>query len=104
MNLENSYTPAYTDLIEMLRYNAEITPDSTVFTFLIDGETEEESLTYKELDDQVRLIAHTAENTWIRWTGTPALSSWAGLYTRLVCLFLCGIGSGTHLSTRYQQA
>lgn len=63
MNLENSYTPAYTDLIEMLRYNAEITPDTTVFTYLIDGEDEEEPLTFKELDEQVRLIASRLQKT-----------------------------------------
>ena len=43
-------------LIELLRLRAESLPEQTAYTFLIDGETEETSLTYEELDEQARAI------------------------------------------------
>ncbi len=43
--------------VELLRYRAIHQPDRLAFTFLPDGETEGESLTYAELDRQARAIA-----------------------------------------------
>jgi natural product biosynthesis luciferase-like monooxygenase protein/FkbM family methyltransferase len=43
-------------LIELLRERAESQPDKTAYTFLLDGETDETSLTYAELDQRARAI------------------------------------------------
>ena len=43
-------------LIELLRTRAESQPDSHAYTFLVDGETTEVSVTYGELDQQARTI------------------------------------------------
>lgn len=44
-------------LVELLRYRAQNQSDSTAYTFLQDGETEADKLTYKELNTQARAIA-----------------------------------------------
>ena len=44
-------------LVDVLRHWAESQPDDRVFTFLVDGETEEVTLTFRELDRQARAIA-----------------------------------------------
>nr|VFJ52093.1 MAG: Acyl-CoA synthetase (AMP-forming)/AMP-acid ligase II [Candidatus Kentron sp. FW] len=49
-------TPA-TTLVELLRYRAQTQPDKITYTFLKDGEVEEASLTYGQLDLQARAIA-----------------------------------------------
>nr|VFJ91614.1 MAG: myxalamid-type polyketide synthase MxaB [Candidatus Kentron sp. LFY] len=46
-----------TTLLELLRYRAEAQPDKTAYTFLRDGETEEASFTYAQLDRQAHAIA-----------------------------------------------
>ena len=46
-----------TTLIEILRHRAQAQPDKRAYTFLKDGETEEASLTYAQLDRQARAIA-----------------------------------------------
>src|SRR5436309_3038289 len=46
-----------TTLIDVLRWRAQEQPDREVFTFLLDGETQEVSLTYAELDRRARAIA-----------------------------------------------
>src|SRR5215216_7766523 len=43
-------------LVELLRARAGFHADKNAYTFLIDGETEESSLTYGELDQQARAI------------------------------------------------
>ncbi|HEX2269444.1 MAG TPA: AMP-binding protein, partial [Pyrinomonadaceae bacterium] len=43
-------------LIELLRARAGSKPDNNAYTFLLDGETEETSLTYGELDQRARAI------------------------------------------------
>ena len=53
--LEN--TIAAVTLIDILQYRAESQPDQNIFTFLLDGETEQISLTYKELDQKAKAIA-----------------------------------------------
>ena len=42
---------------ELLRQRAERQPDSTAFTFLLDGDARAASLTYAELDRRARAIA-----------------------------------------------
>ncbi|NJM88373.1 MAG: fatty acyl-AMP ligase [Hydrococcus sp. RU_2_2] len=46
-----------TTLVDLLRYRAIAQPDLKGYTFLTDGETEEVSLTYGELDRKARTIA-----------------------------------------------
>ena len=51
-NLDNPTT-----LVELLRLRAQNQPDKQAYTFLKDGETEEASLTYAQLEQRVRVIA-----------------------------------------------
>lgn len=44
-------------LVDILMMRGELQPDQLVHTFLKDGETTEETLTYKQLDEKARLIA-----------------------------------------------
>ncbi len=47
----------YRTLIEILQERAAQQPEQVLYTFLADGETEDSSLTYQELDRQARAIA-----------------------------------------------
>lgn len=51
----------YNTLIELLRNRAAQQPESQAYTFLIDGKTESQPLTYSELDRQARAIAATLQ-------------------------------------------
>ncbi len=53
--LEN--TIAAVTLIDILQYRAESQPGQTIYTFLVDGETEQVSLTYQELNQKAKAIA-----------------------------------------------
>ncbi|MEH2172819.1 SDR family NAD(P)-dependent oxidoreductase [Nostoc sp.] len=44
-------------LVDLLRYRADDRPNQTAYTFLVDGEAEEVSITYEELDIKARAIA-----------------------------------------------
>ncbi|HJT36223.1 MAG TPA: aminotransferase class I/II-fold pyridoxal phosphate-dependent enzyme [Pirellulales bacterium] len=44
-------------LVELLRHRARCQPDQVAFTFLVDGETQEATITHGELDRQARAIA-----------------------------------------------
>jgi acyl transferase domain-containing protein/acyl-CoA synthetase (AMP-forming)/AMP-acid ligase II/NADPH:quinone reductase-like Zn-dependent oxidoreductase/NAD(P)-dependent dehydrogenase (short-subunit alcohol dehydrogenase family)/acyl carrier protein len=44
-------------LVELLSWRALCQPHRVAYTFLVDGEREEVSLTYRELDEQARIIA-----------------------------------------------
>ncbi len=44
-------------LVDILRWRAQHQPDRTAYTFLLDGETREDNLTYRELDRRARAIA-----------------------------------------------
>ncbi|MEH1780362.1 MAG: beta-ketoacyl synthase N-terminal-like domain-containing protein [Nostoc sp.] len=44
-------------LVDLLRYRADDRPNQTAYTFLVDGEAEEVSITYQELDIKARAIA-----------------------------------------------
>jgi acyl-CoA synthetase (AMP-forming)/AMP-acid ligase II len=50
-------TPNLKTLIDLLRWRAKHQPNRVSYTFLVDGETEEDTLTYGELDRQARAIA-----------------------------------------------
>ena len=58
--LNNSITEkdTYTyTLVDILKFRATATPNQRVYTFLTDGENQEEHITYRELDRQARLVA-----------------------------------------------
>jgi acyl-CoA synthetase (AMP-forming)/AMP-acid ligase II len=46
-----------TTIVELLRYRAETQPQELAYTFMVDGKTEGDRLTYIELDRHVRAIA-----------------------------------------------
>lgn len=52
-----SNLPFSGNLVGLLRYRADTQPDKMAYTFLRDGETEELSYTFAELDQQARMIA-----------------------------------------------
>ncbi|BAZ50366.1 AMP-dependent synthetase and ligase [Nostoc sp. NIES-4103] len=56
-NCEPSSKIIFETLIEVLRHRALNQPDQKTFTFLLDGEIEEDNITYSELDLQARAIA-----------------------------------------------
>jgi len=55
-NLKNPLDK-FSTLVELLIYRAQIQPEQRAYTFLQDGETEEVSWTYQELDQKARAIA-----------------------------------------------
>jgi acyl-CoA synthetase (AMP-forming)/AMP-acid ligase II len=58
-------------LVDLLGYRAQNQSDQTAYTFLQDGETQADSLTYKELDRQARAIAAMLQSLGV--TGSRAL-------------------------------
>ena len=52
------------NLVDLLRHRVRCQPEDTAFTFLVDGETEEVHITYRELDRQARAIA-----AWLEQAG-----------------------------------
>ena len=60
---ESEFKPS--TLVEILRRRANEQPNRLAYTFLADGETEEASLTYEELDRQVQNVA-----AWLQSVGT----------------------------------
>ena len=52
-----SVSPSDLSIVDALRRRAADTPDRRAFTFLVDGETSESSMTYAELDARARRIA-----------------------------------------------
>ena len=75
--LEN--TIAATTLIDILQYRAESKPKQTIYTFLLDGETDEVSLTYQELAQKAQAIA-----TYLQSLGAPQ--------ERILLLYPPGLG------------
>lgn len=47
----------FSTLVELLRYRAVHQPNQTAYTFLVDGETKEVSITYQQLDKVAQVIA-----------------------------------------------
>jgi acyl-CoA synthetase (AMP-forming)/AMP-acid ligase II len=60
MREPSSFRDAST-LVEVLRWRAFNQPDQVAYIFLVDGESEEASITYGELDQQARSIAATLQ-------------------------------------------
>lgn len=52
-----STTNQFVTLIDFLRFHADYQADQVAYTFLQDGETQTETLTYQELDERVQIIA-----------------------------------------------
>src|ERR687883_731645 len=86
-------------LIELLRRRAEEQPERLAYTFLVDGETEEQHITYGELDRQARAIA-----AWLQSNGSdkervlllypPGLQYIAAFFG---CLYAGAIAVSAHL-------
>ncbi|MBK1987682.1 fatty acyl-AMP ligase [Sphaerospermopsis aphanizomenoides BCCUSP55] len=59
LSLDNVYNPLekFSTLVELLSYRSQNQPQQKAYTFLRDGETEEVSLTYQELDQKAQAIA-----------------------------------------------
>ncbi len=58
---ERNRLSKYITLIDQIQEQAEVQPHKVAFTFLADGETELDRLTYQQLDRQARAIAHTLQ-------------------------------------------
>ncbi|HEX2190772.1 MAG TPA: fatty acyl-AMP ligase, partial [Longimicrobiaceae bacterium] len=76
-----------TTLVELLRLRAEQEPDFRAYTFLLDGETEEEHVTYGELDRRARAIAARLQEAGA--AGERALLLYAPGLEYIVALFGC---------------
>src|SRR5262249_13177345 len=74
-------------LVDVLRHWADLRPDERVFTFLVDGETHEATLTFAELDLRARAIATTLENLALR--GRRALLLYAPGLEYIAAFFGC---------------
>ncbi|XYI03749.1 amino acid adenylation domain-containing protein [Sorangium sp. So ce1128] len=55
-----------TTLVGLLRYRATEQPDRLAYTFLLDGETQETTLTYAQLDRRARAVGATLESRGAR--------------------------------------
>nr|VFK64743.1 MAG: Acyl transferase domain-containing protein [Candidatus Kentron sp. UNK]VFK71219.1 MAG: Acyl transferase domain-containing protein [Candidatus Kentron sp. UNK] len=55
--VDNNRPTQSSTLVELLRHRAQVQPDKTAYTFLKDGEIEEASVTYAQLDRRARAIA-----------------------------------------------
>ena len=53
------YSDAFSTLVGLLRHRAETAPTSRAFTFLVDGDDQEDVITYAQLDHQARAVAAT---------------------------------------------
>jgi acyl-CoA synthetase (AMP-forming)/AMP-acid ligase II len=56
--------PKFSKLIDILRYRANVQGEQKAYTYLLDGELREESLTYRELDRQARAVG-----AWLQLSG-----------------------------------
>src|SRR6476620_10907805 len=54
---ENKVETSPDTLVELLRRRAELQPDQIAYTFLRDGEVEDASISYRELDLRARSVA-----------------------------------------------
>jgi len=77
----------FPNLVVMLRHNAQNMPDNIGFTYLLDGETEEITLTYSELDRQARAVAAKLQN--IGAAGERALLLFAPGLEYIAAFFGC---------------
>jgi phthiocerol/phenolphthiocerol synthesis type-I polyketide synthase C len=67
----NNSAPCFSTLVKLARHRALNQADRLAYTFLLDGEAEEATLTYRELDAKARLVAALLQE--IRAVGGRAL-------------------------------
>ncbi|MEH2283662.1 MAG: amino acid adenylation domain-containing protein [Nostoc sp.] len=77
----------FSTVVEVLRLRSSTQPDRDAFTFLLDGETEQTTLTYQELDRRSRRIA--AQLQALGLTGERALLLYPAGLDFLVAFFGC---------------
>ncbi|MBN3958469.1 non-ribosomal peptide synthetase [Nostoc sp. NMS8] len=77
----------FSTVVEVLRLRSSTQPDRDAFTFLLDGETEQTTLTYQELDRRSRQIA--AQLQALGLTGERALLLYPAGLDFLVAFFGC---------------
>ncbi|NDJ21054.1 amino acid adenylation domain-containing protein [Nostoc sp. B(2019)] len=77
----------FSTVVEVLRLRSSTQPNRDAFTFLLDGETEQTTLTYQELDRRSRQIA--AQLQALGLTGERALLLYPGGLDFLVAFFGC---------------
>ncbi|MDZ8184102.1 MAG: amino acid adenylation domain-containing protein [Nostoc sp. ChiSLP02] len=77
----------FSTVIELLRFRSSTQPNRDAFTFLLDGETEQTTLTYQELDRRSRQIA--AQLQALGLTGERALLLYPAGLDFLVAFFGC---------------
>lgn len=53
----SNQSPTFSTIVDLLRFRAEKQPGQRSYTFLVDGEEEEEHINYGELDSSARMIA-----------------------------------------------
>lgn len=77
----------FSSLIDLLRYRSIDEPNKTAYTFLVDGETEEVSITYQQLDERVRGLAAHLQSLDAR--GERALLLYQPGLEYIVAFFAC---------------
>ena len=80
-------TNKYSTLIALLKHRACSEPHKTAFLFLEDGETETETLTYRQLDERARAIAATLQAFGLQ--GERALLLYPSGFDYLAAFFGC---------------
>jgi acyl-CoA synthetase (AMP-forming)/AMP-acid ligase II len=83
-------TGSPTTVVDLLRWRALHQPDRLAYTFLVDGETTEASLTYGELDQQARAIGALLQRSGA--SGERALLLYAPGLEFIVAFFGCLYG------------
>ena len=79
---------SFSTLIELLDHRAQHQPDQPVYTFLLDGETEEARLTHAALQQQARAVAATLQQQGIQ-AGERALLLYPPGLSYIVAFFGC---------------
>ena len=86
------------DFVGVLRYRAALTPDRQAFGFLRDAGTDEDVLTYAELDRDARVIAAKLQDFGMAGKSCgPAVPAGARLHPCPVRLLLCRHDRGAGL-------
>lgn len=60
---KNIQCPEFPTIVDILRWRAIHQPEKLAFTYLVNGETEEATLTYEEMDRQARSVAAMLQST-----------------------------------------
>jgi len=75
------------NLVTLLRHRVDQMPDACAYVFLMDGEHQEQSITYKELDSRARMIAGYLQAT--HKAGERALLLYPSGLDYIVAFFAC---------------